>query len=686
MTDVNSPIFTEQVDQSVFLEPLGGPNDPLSSLDRFPDALYNKSPETHFIRFMYSLLGGAGVGWIKQQYLEAKLALYAQGFSAFNIEKYYGDPFQFGRILEEQLPSDPEGLLTREEWDKIKVKDESYRSRAITFFNAVRAGGTPEGIELAAQSGLNHPAFVVENYKYLFDIHSDQPLGLPYYGRTLATEEFIVVPRQEVSQTEQQIIGFAEATAASGSFQLEYNGENTNFLPYTASQFEVEAALTKLGQIGKEGVTVKGGPNPNPFVITFRGPLSNQKVPTIKVVSKLLNNLEEPIPMYVRVLVGGVDPVDEVVVLSDEYQHNAQTAIDYIRPLASLPTPASGAGTRTRQEFKTVHSTSNYAEAIKYVTGSESVKWPEPDSLNWIEPGKEKESKRIEGDLQAHYTAYHTISGVTAYTSEALEDPEYAELLSVLEKYKSEHVGRYDPRANELFPYFSSEIDNSLVYAAKDSLPPCSIPMEITTNLEEETLNPLIEGQLWAAAIDEDGSGEINLQNTNWWSSLERHAPAEEVLEIDLGETRIANWITFEITRKPCFIELDFDQEDQVVNYQGTGASAIINYTQPREFQRVSLWSGFYRELGVPPEDIAGIAYDSSQPPWQQVKVFFRDQNQHNICTRFLRLIFKRPEAGELLSAPFVDPVSHLPIPYSIDVRNIRVGRYAGASPTWNSI
>lgn len=669
MSEVASPTFTETVDQSVFLEPLGGPQDPVSSLDRFPDKLYNKSTETHFIRFMYSLLGPAGVGWIKQQYLEAKLALYAQGFSAFNIEKYYGDPFQFGRILEEELPEDPEGLLTREEWEKIKVRDESYRSRAITFFNAVRSGGTPEGMTLAAESGLNHSAFIVENYKYLFDIHSDQPLGLPYYGRTLALEEFIVIPRQDTSQSEQQVISFAESTAKEGSFNFTYNGESTTFLPYNASQFEVEGALTSLTQIGKEGLTVSGGPNPNPFIITFRGPLSNRQVPTLEVASKLLNNLGQPIPIYVRVMVGGVKPVEEKVVLSDEYQHNAQTAIDYLRPLASLPTSYSGRGNRTRQEFKAVHSSSNYTEAIKFVTGSKSVKWPEPDAINWIEAGKENESKRIEGDLQAHYVSYHSISNVRAYTGEALEDPDYDELLSVLEGYKTEHIGRFDPRSNAAFPFLLTLVDDNLVLGSKNAIPPCSIPMEITSNVEREVLIPLIEGSLHASAIEEDGTGKIGQEAINWWSSLERDAPLSEVLEIDLGETRVVNWMSFEITRKPFYVELDYDRKDVVINVNET----VVNDVQPREFIPVTLWAGF--ESTAPPEDVATVIYDTTQPAWQQFKIFFRDQNQHNIGTRFLRLIFKRPSESALGE-----------LPYSADVRNLRVGRYAGASPTWQSV
>lgn len=691
--EVNSPSFTQQVNQSVFIEPLGGPTGPLNALERFPDALYNKSPDTHFVRFMYSLLGPAGVGWIKKQYLDAKLELYAQGFTSFNIEKYYGDPFSFGRILEEELPKDPEGLLTREEWETIKARDESYRSRAITFFNAARAGGTPEGMELAAQSGLNHSAFVVENYKYLFDQHSDEPLGLPYFGRTASTEEFIVVPRQDSSQTEQQVISFAESTAVSGSYQLKFNGQNTTFLPLTANNFDLEAALQALKNIGPEGVSVKGGPCPNPFIVTFTGPMSNQNLPTIEVLSTLLNNLEQPISVFVRVLVGGVEPVDETVILSDEYQHNAQTAIDFLRPLASLPTPTTGQGTRTRQEFKSIKSSSNYTEAIKFVTGSENVKWPEPDALNWIEPGKENESKRIEGDLQAHYTAYHTISGVTAYTDEALDDEDYNTLLSILANYKSEHVGRYDPRAVTNFPFLASEIDDSLVFASSKAIPPCSIPMEVTSNLqEEEKLNPLVEGTLYAAAIDKDGSGTIDLQTENWWSSLERHAPTADLLEIDLGQTRVVNWITFEITRKPCFIALDYDRMDQTppktFGSKGesiTGAVELERST-PREFTPVTLWEGFYRELGVPEQDVSVVVYNAAQPPWSLVKVFFHDKNQHNVTTRFLRLTFSRPELGSIFSGPFIDPTTQLPIPYSIDVRNLRVGRYAGASPTWNSV
>lgn len=645
MSEGNSPTFTQQVDMSVFIEPLGGPMNPLNSLDRFPDAVYHKSPDTHFVRFMYSLLGPAGLGWIKKQYLEAKLTLYERGFNNFQIENYYGDPFSFGRILEESLPEDPEGLLTREEWDIIKSKNESYRNRAVTFFNAARVGPTPKGMELAAESGLNHSAFVWENYKSLFDANSDAPLGLPHYGRTTATEEFIVIPDQVASRSEQQIISFAEATATSGTFVLEFNGQRTTPLNFKASQFELEAALEALGNIGKDNVFVTGGPNPNPFIVTFTGQLSDQDVATLIPTSNILNNLKEPIPMYVRVLVGGVETITEIVHLSDEYQHNAQTAIDHLRPLNTLPTNGTGSGSRTRQAFGSIFASSSYVESIKYVTGAEGINWPKVDTTNWIETGIEKESKKIEGDLQAHYVSYHSIAE---------------------EKASSTHVGRYDVRASTNFEFLRNITDDSKVFNAANAVPGCASPMEITTNVENGELIPMIEGSVSAAVVE----GQVTSVKTQaWWSSLEKVAPEEDSYVIDLGTTRIVNWLTFDLTRKPLYLRIEFD---------------FLDAGEP-QYRRITLWPLGGNELiyanGTTYE--GQCIYSPTLPPWQTFKYFFHDNQQHNIATRYLRLTFIRPSPGEGRSEPFTERDN--PIPYSIDMRNLRVGRYAGTIPTWSS-
>jgi hypothetical protein len=679
-----SPTYSQTVDQRVFIEPLGGPTNPSNMLDRFPDAIYNKSPDTHFVKFMYSLLGPAGLGWIKKNYLEAKLKLYAHGFTSFDIEKYYGDPFRFGRILLEELSEDPEGSLTREQWEVIKSRDESYRKRAITYFNAMRAGGTPEGLELAAQSGLDHSGFIIENYKYLFDQHSDEPLGLAYYGKTASTEEFVIVPRQTESQSEKQVISFAEVSSVSGTFQLEYNGQRTGLLNYNINQFEVETALQELGNIGADGVRVTGGPNPNPFIVTFTGPLAGQDVPTIKTISNLLDNLGDPVEMFVRVIIGGVAPVDEVVKLSDEHMHNAQTAVDFLRPVNSLPTTYSGAGTRTRQAYSAVHASSSYVEAVKYVTGSESVDWPETDSLNWIEPGKEKEARRIQGDLQAHYTQHHSINGVTAYTDQALSDPDYTRLLSVLDNYKSEHVGQYDPNASFTFQFLKKNGGDLTVYGPDQAIPSCPIPLEVTTvhdpvESSRQSNGPVsfIEGILNGEVFGKDGIATFLNRKPNWWSSLERTAGNGEFLEIDLGETRLFNWLSFEVTRKPILLGVEYDTLD--IAPEGEEAE--------REWEPVLTTGQRHGPGTVLGEDIQyheEIRYEPEMPPWAQITLTFTDADLRPISSRYLRLRFDRPEPGEAEDEPFVEGERN--VPYSVDVRNLRVSRYFGPARSWNTM
>src|SRR3954469_8703630 len=157
-----TPTFSAVVDQRFFREPFSGPKRPRLYLDRFPDEVYNKAPESHLLRFMYAVLGPAGVGWFRKEVLAARLKLEDNGFELFNLEGFYGNPFQFGRILNELYEDDPLGVLTREQWNAIKVKDESYRNCALDFFMAARLGTTQEGMRLAAKSALAHDAVVVE--------------------------------------------------------------------------------------------------------------------------------------------------------------------------------------------------------------------------------------------------------------------------------------------------------------------------------------------------------------------------------------------------------------------------------------------------------------------------------------------------------------------------------------------
>jgi hypothetical protein len=195
------PTVRDTVDQNFLLEPLNGPQDVIYYLGRFPEEIYHKSPDSHLYKFMRAMLGENGVNWVKKNYLEARLLLEEIGIDLFDLDRFYGNIFQFGRIVEESFDDDPYGLIDKDTWEKIKAKNTRYRNRAMDFITGARAGNTPYGMRLVAKSGLGHDVEIHENYKYLYDLHSDDPLGLERIGKTTSTEEMIILPRREVGDT-----------------------------------------------------------------------------------------------------------------------------------------------------------------------------------------------------------------------------------------------------------------------------------------------------------------------------------------------------------------------------------------------------------------------------------------------------------------------------------------------------
>lgn len=655
MTDVPSPTFSGTIDQSFFIEPLSGPQDPNSLLDRFPDELYDKSPDTHFIRFMYSLLGPAGVGWLSKNYLDARLKLFQGGFQTFDIEKFYGNPFGFSRILSEEFETDPVGLLPREQWDAIRAQDESYRNRSITFFNAARTGNTPAGMELAAQSGVDHPVEVIENYRFLFDQHSDDSLSLPYFGQTTALEEFIVLPRREDSRSEAQTIYFEDDTIVAGTFVLDFRGPITDPLAWDASNLDLQAALESLSTIGVGNVSVEGGSFPNPFVVTFAGALANTDVPLIGVGSNLIDRYSLPKDMTVVTTVSGINPMDEETGIDPQLEHNLQTAIDRLRPVPTFPTFQTQRGMVTRVVWKNVLASSEYSEVIRYVTGTTDIDWPAPDSVNWIEPAIENESRRIQGDLQHHYHAFHSPADIKAYTNDALDDSGYEDDISVVDVFDSTHIGVYNPYQTKLWPSMATTTDPGEVHSAKKGLKDNPDGTEVLTQ-DDTTNSPLIGGTVATSVIDRTGTFHISSKVTHW-SSLERQPPTSDFLEIDFGSPRIVNHIHFQIRRKPIHFEIAYDLRD---------------HHPSRNFIPVDQWDG---------HDFAThVQYDPHLTEWEPVDLFFRNGKQQNIVTRFIRIEFIRETPNSFDDGQiglFTDPKTRKdPIAYSIDVRGLKIGRF----------
>lgn len=655
---VSLPTYSNVIDQRYLIEPLGGVTHPFSYLDRFPDALYDKSVNSHLVKLIYTLIGPAGVASIKDSLFQARLALEARGLELFDMEKFYGDPFAFGRILEEIHEQDLTGIIDPDEWDEIRAKDERYRSRAIEFFLGTKAGTSPTGLTHIARSGLGHNVELVENYKFLYDRHSDDPLGLEYFGKTFSTEEFIIIPRREVSKTESQRV-FFEGAPDGGSWQLGYGGVYTTPLTETAHFLEVQAALQALSTIGVGNVEVRGGPIPNDFIITFRGALADIDVLPVQIISALydLGSADAVlVPGFVEAIHGGFESVDEPVNISDRERHNLQEALDRIRPVPTFFSTSNAPGTTSRQVWSSVTPTSEYVEARQFVSGDPSVPWPTPEGPYWIEPSIEKAVPRTVNVRGGNYVAYHRPSSIAAYTDAATDDADYSEDTSVLASYASAHFGQFNPAQRQAFPILRQYTSND-VFAAEYALHHRPRPAFVTDNLSGL---PIFNGSYPSPYLRYIEGLKRRLP---FWASQER-ASGDEYLEIDLGQARAVNFLSFDMIRTPVDIEIDYDVLDQSPRRQW----APVYPVDKRYFN-------------------TSVVYSPDANPWYTSTFLFQNRKGEIVFTRYLRLRFSRHTTGQP-PGPFEDAFLwdkslQIQNPWSIEVRGLRLGR--AVTPTYRN-
>lgn len=620
---ITLPTTSGVIEQQYLIEALGGTRSPTQYVDRFPDDLYSKAPESHLIRFLYALLGPSGVGQLHENYLRARLALEDHGLEGFDLEAFFGSPFKFGRILNELYESDPSGVLTQEEWDLIRARDSRYRSRAIDFFNGARAGTSPEGMRLVARAGLGHDVEIIENYRYLFDAHSDAPLGLDYFGKTESTEEMIVVPRRETSQSEVQQINI---DADGGYFQLEFRGAVTGAIDWTDPDVDAQASLVQealeaLPTIGIGNVVVTGGPSlvdttlfVAPYLVLFTRDLATTDVPLLGVI----NSLGGDAVATVTTATNGVDSASEVVNITAADQHALQVAIDRTRPVTAIPTTYAGAGLRRRQSWNAVSASSESIEVLRYVTGQPAVDWPEVNGPYWIERDIEKQGPRLIQNLDRNYCGFHSVAGVNASSS---------------------HLGLFSATQRQYFSHLRPFDDDVLVFGGDRAPADYPDPLTVTAPTTIQSIYPIQYSGL-------AGTPEIKYREEQFWAS-EEAATGEEVLTLDLGEVKAINYLAFEISGKPIDISIEYDASG---------------------FAEGQWWEVTPEANGLFADEVSYQA--AAFNPWVLSEFHFTDAVGQQIFARYIRVRFARRT-----------DVAPLPegIEYSVEVRNLRLGRNVSA-------
>jgi hypothetical protein len=639
MATTIAPDIVGVVDQSVFVSPLGGPQHPTSYLDRFPETLYNKGIDSHLVRFMYVLLGPSGTGWLAKNYLDARLKLEDFGIDTFDLDKFYGDPLSFGRILEETYDQDPSGLLTNDQWQEIRNKDAAYRNRAIDYVRGARAGNTPLGMTLVARSGLGHEVEVIENYRYIYDQLSDDPLGLPKYGFSNSTEEIIVLPRRELPQNEVQTITIS-GSPTGGTFSLFFPVANETqaqvIIAYNATAFvgnpipvggsfdNVRAALESIPQIGKNNVIVTGGPLPdNPISIEFTNVLGYKDVPTLQAARAFTGGTSPAIS--VETTRSAVDTADEIASISPRDKWFLKRAMERIKPVTTLLSFGQAPGLTQTQIWEDAYSTSQYTEVVRFVTGQTGIIWPPTDGIRWIEQAIEHQAPRVLDDLQHHYRGFHNIGTITA---------------------SSRMVGQFTPYQTTLFPVLNLNRPDDYEYNPDRAIADYAEPLTVAANTRTSTPVQLINRIYPNDYATLPGVPPIKYGEEQFWASDEQ-PNGPEYLEIDLGDTEAVNYLYLEVTRKPFDISISYDLIDN----------------------GLSDWRPVTYEIGLPSPTSMGYDVGATNP-WQPLEFYFTNAKGEMIFARRLRIEFTRRND---LNSPFNTGTSQLP--YSIEARNLRVAR-----------
>jgi hypothetical protein len=255
----------------------------------------------------------------------------------------------------------------------------------------------------------------------------------------------------------------------------------------------------------------------------------------------------------------------------------------------------------------------------------------------------------VHGDLQYHYAGFHNVVRAIAYTEVDLTNPNYGNLDTfVASLVPNEHIGQYTNYQRNLYSPLGGS-DSQFMNGACFAMADYAEPLYVTTQQAESAgAGNVINGIYPSEYQDLPGVPPLKYRHEQFWGSREREA-GDDYLELDLGGVEAVNYITFEATRKPYTVSLDFDVLDQ------GGARAFVP-VKPHD----TLASNF--TLGYSP---------SYTNPWQEITINFTDDRRRTIYTRFLRLKFARRADA---NSPFIN-ASGTVRPSSIEVRNLRVGR-----------
>lgn len=525
------PTVTYTQSSNPLVEPLGGLVSIDELMDAFPVEVYHTGSDSRLYKFVSALCGDAGAGILKKQALAMRLKMEGPLLVFRDLDDYYSTVLTFPRIRSElynydqasqlllDTSYDPTNIAVEKQiWDKIHAADSSYQKRVINFMHATRLGNSLEGMTLAALAGSGEDCEVVENYRYLFDQQSDDPLGLEKLGDTTGTAEFIIQPAGIGNTNDDANTDTLNLTGSptGGTFALQYesaptedilvNGsdisgaiynaiigissgdliqptdvsvtvvQSTNNCSYTIQFFNPQLDALFLGV--NDGLSLTGGTGPGVeidypigdayYMTQFEYPLASFYEDNYSEI--ISGHLDSDHPTTATGFWAGNANIAPIVRLSPDVEFNMVRIVDRLRPVGTVMTLKPKRASQITVTSGTAFASSENFSIIRWITGNPSVQWPPVDASqgnfiqgvatsNGVTANVENEATSFAFGTHVLPAIFHTLDSLSAYTDGALLDSQYNSSTFFTNRYniyKSEHVGMFDKWVTMIFPFLQS--------------------------------------------------------------------------------------------------------------------------------------------------------------------------------------------------------------------------------------
>lgn len=137
-------------------------------LEHFDPQVYVADSSTTLYKFIDALCGDAGAGSLKKEIFLQRLSGALTGIYGSDLDYIFGNVHFLSRTSSEAYPyNSMTDMLTSEQWDEVRVKDQWYRNRIREFFIACSLGGTIDGLRQIVHAATSVDCEVFEVWRYM---------------------------------------------------------------------------------------------------------------------------------------------------------------------------------------------------------------------------------------------------------------------------------------------------------------------------------------------------------------------------------------------------------------------------------------------------------------------------------------------------------------------------------------